>query len=96
VWDGDGNSLTGLHADHVVSKPTVWDGDNMELLYWFLNCSNCSEPTGWDGNRFFKSKATLYMASSKPTAWDSNWHSYFPNAPCEVENVELKEKGLNF
>jgi len=37
--------------------------------------------------------------------WDSNWHSYLctsgilpsvPNVPLGSENLELKEKGLNF
>jgi hypothetical protein len=52
-----------------------------------------SPPCGMETQRFsLKVLPYLQKYRSKPTVWDSNWHSYFPNAPCGAENLELKKK----
>ena len=91
----------------VLSPPcgmeTCFEGKSM-----FPTSSTCSKPTVWDGDirklRKWLTKVCSFFVP-KPTVWDSNWHSYLctsgilpsvPNVPLGSENLELKEKGLNF
>jgi hypothetical protein len=55
-----------------------------------------SKPTVWDGDPHFQNPAGGGFSVLSPPRGIATGTPIFANAPCGVENLELKEKGLNF
>ena len=50
----------------------------------------------WDGDTQHSIQAVLGFSVISPPRGIATGTPIFANAPCGVENLELKEKGLNF
>ena len=79
------------------SKPTGWDGD---ALSWLMRSCGAgyvgSKPTAWDGDPHLRVSSKILRVVLSPPCGIATGTLIFANAPCGAENLELKEKGLNF
>ena len=80
------------------SKPAGWDGDFTSSKVIGRTFTVRSEPTAWDGDSssLIRSWKTIRTSFPSPPCGIATGTPIFANAPCGVENLELKEKSLNF